>query len=171
MRMKGEKGCNAPRMGASLSPPDTPFPRGMGSGGDTGLLRGLDSPEGRGEREERGMGWREQAEQWSGLACGLCPERSELMLSCHQTFQSPAWEPEEKIREPNTYCFFCLRCQVWWDELAICSPSPDLAGRKPLPSELPLSISCSQHEWERAGLRPPWGLAGPPWAGPLLPAR
>lgn len=66
-------------------------------------------------------------EQWPGLVCGLCPKRSESTLSCHQTFQSPAWEPEEKIREPNTYCFFCSRCQVWWDELAICSPSYNLA--------------------------------------------
>lgn len=48
----------------------------------------------------------------AGLACGLCPERGELTLSCHQTFQSPAWEPEEKIREPNTHYFFCSRCQV-----------------------------------------------------------
>lgn len=87
-------------------------------------------------------------------ACGLCPERSELTLSCHQTFQSPAWEPEEKVGEPNTYCFFCSGCQVWWDELAICSPSFDLASRKPLLSGLPLSISCSQQGRERLGAVP-----------------
>lgn len=72
------------------------------------------------------MGRREQTEQWPGPVCGWCPERKESKLSCHQTFQSPAWEPEEKIREPNTHCFFCWRCQVGRDELAICSPSRDL---------------------------------------------
>lgn len=40
-----------------------------------------------------------------------CPERL-ADASCHHIFQSPAWEPEEQIREPNTYYFFCLRCQA-----------------------------------------------------------
>lgn len=40
-----------------------------------------------------------------------CPEKP-AYASCHEIFQSPAWEPEEQIKEPNTYYFFCLRCQV-----------------------------------------------------------
>lgn len=105
--------------------PSTPAQR-AGSGGDSELLmRGLAAlkrREAEGERDgAEGAGNNGQA----GFV--VCVLRSELTLSCHQTFQSPAWEPEEKIREPNTYCFFCSRCQVWWDELTICSPSYDLA--------------------------------------------
>lgn len=94
------------------------------------------------------------------LPCGLDSERGELTLSCHQTFQSPAWEPEEKIKEPNTYCFFGWRCQVWRDELAICSPSSDLASRKPLLSALLKGVGRGR------GLPSPCGLAGPPLARP-----
>ena len=123
----------------------------------------------RGKRErERGMGG-EPAEQWPGWVCGLRPKRSELTLSCHQTFQSPAWEPEEKIREPNTYCFFCSRCQVWWDELAICSPSYDLA--KPETSAFRVA-TFHQSQTKAEG----WGEGGgylphPPAPAPVPAAR
>lgn len=59
------------------------------------LLRGLAVP----EREEGGGRDRagEPAEQWPGWVCGLRPKRSELTLSCHQTFQSPAWELRKRL--------------------------------------------------------------------------
>lgn len=136
LRVEGERGHDIQGMGA----PHPALRAWLWKRPWAGAERGL-AALGRGRRGRTQDGL-EGAGETAGPGCALRPERSELMLSCHQTFQSPAWEPEEKIREPNTYCFFCSRCQVWWDELAICSLSYDLAMRKPQPPQLPLSVSC-----------------------------
>lgn len=81
------------------------LPASLGSG-SKGPSAAVGKPQ---EKEGKTMVW-----GGGGTMAGRpaeCPERL-ANASCHHIFQSPAWEPEEQIREPNTYYFFCLRCQA-----------------------------------------------------------